>query len=415
MLQTALATDDRNTSLGVRAKVNGLSLCIPVYNESDGIAETLQRCLDCEPALREAGVGALEIIVVDDGSKDDTAALVRQFPVRLIEHETNRGYGAALKTGFASARYDLVGFLDADATYPPEYFPALCRAAIENGAELVIGSRMAGAETEMPLVRRLGNLAFARLVTLIGRATVTDSASGMRVFRRDALDLLLPLPDGLNLTPVMSTRALHEEIRIAEVPIPYRQRKGNSKLHLFRDGVRFLETIVWTAMTYNPVRILGLLGLLGLGVAGVVGLALVALRVSGVTTLGPGGAFAVFGAVVSGAAGASLFALGASFNYLVSLFHRRPIRQGLFAKPLFARPIEHLFLPFGVASFLLGLTIAFAAAVLARRGWSVDRLWLYLFGSAMLILIGIQLAISWLEMSVLRELSARDTGEVRHP
>ncbi|MEQ1907644.1 MAG: glycosyltransferase family 2 protein [Vicinamibacterales bacterium] len=415
MLQTALAQDDRNSLLGFKARVNGLSLCIPVYNESDGIAETLQRCLACEPALRDIGVGALEVIVVDDGSKDDTAALVRQFPVRLIQHGTNRGYGAALKTGFASARYDLVGFLDADATYPPEYFPALCRAAIENGAQLVIGSRMAGAETEMPLVRRLGNLVFARLVTLIGRATVTDSASGMRVFRRDALDILLPLPDGLNLTPVMSTRALHEEIQIVEVPIPYRQRKGNSKLHLFRDGVRFLETIVWTAMTYNPVRILGLLGLLGLGVAAAVGLALVALRLRGVTTLGPGGAFAVFAAVVSGAAGASLFALGASFNYLVSLFHRRPIRQGLFAKPIFARPIEHLFLPFGVASFLLGLTIAVAAAVLARRGWSVDRLWLYLFGSAMLILIGIQLAISWLEMSVLRELSARDTAEVRHP
>ena len=329
MLQTALAQEDRTDLSSVRARVNGLSLCIPVYNESDGIAETLQRCLACEPALRDVGVGALEIIVVDDGSKDDTAALVRQFPVRLIEHGTNRGYGAALKTGFASARYDLVGFLDADATYPPEYFPALCRAAIENGAELVIGSRMAGAETEMPLVRRLGNLLFAQLVTLIGRATVTDSASGMRVFRRDALDLLLPLPDGLNLTPVMSTRALHEDIRIVEVPIPYRQRKGNSKLHLFRDGVRFLETIVWTAMTYNPVRILGLLGLLGLGVAAVVGLALVAMRLSGVTTLGPGGAFAVFAAVVSGAAGASLFALGASFNYLVSLFHRRPIRQGL--------------------------------------------------------------------------------------
>lgn len=408
-----MAHDNRSTASGFKARVNGLSLCIPVYNESDGIAETLQRCLACEAALRDAGITAFEVIVVDDGSKDDTADLVRKFPVRLIEHGTNRGYGAALKTGFASARYDLVGFLDADATYPPEYFPALCRAAVESNAELVIGSRMAGAETEMPLVRRLGNLLFARLVTLIGRANVTDSASGMRVFRRDALDLLLPLPDGLNLTPVMSTRALHENIRIVEVPIPYRQRKGNSKLHLWRDGLRFFETIVWTAMTYNPVRILGLLGLLGLGIAGAVGLALVAMRLNGVTTLGPGGAFAVFAAVVSGAAGASLFALGASFNYLVSLFHRRPIRQGLFAKPLFKRPIEHLFLPCGGASFLLGLAIAATAAVLARRGWSPDRLWLYLFGSAMLILIGIQLAISWLEMSVLRELSSRDTREVR--
>lgn len=412
MLQTALAKEKCDGKKVNAARVSGLSICIPVYNESDGIAETLRRCLACESALRAIGVAELEVIVVDDGSKDDTVAQIRQFPVRLIQHPANRGYGAALKTGFSAARYDLVGFLDADATYPPEHFPALCSAALDREAELVIGSRMAGAETEMPLTRRVGNMIFARLVTLIGRATVTDSASGMRVFKRDTLDLLLPLPDGLNLTPVMSTRALHEHVRIVEVPIPYRERKGASKLHVVRDGVRFFETIVWTAMTYNPVRILGLLGLLGVGFAAAVGLALLALRLNGVTELGPGGALAVFAAVVSGAAGASLFALGASFNYLVSLFHRRPIRQGLFSKPLFARPIEHLFLPLGGALVLVGLGVATSAGVLAYRGWPVERLWLYLFGSAMVILIGIQLAISWLEMSVLRELSRRDTREV---
>lgn len=415
MLQTALVQEKRIGLAGSTPRVSGLSICIPVYNESDGIAETLRRCLACEESLRAIGVAALEVIVVDDGSKDDTVAQVRQFPVRLIQHPTNRGYGAALKTGFNAASYDLVGFLDADATYPPEYFPALCGAAIDRNAELVIGSRMAGAETEMPLTRRIGNIIFARLVTLIGRTPVTDSASGMRVFRRETLDLLLPLPDGLNLTPVMSTRALHEDIRVIEVPIPYRERKGASKLHVIRDGVRFFETIVWTAMTYNPVRILGLLGLLGVGFAGVVAMALLALRLSGVTTLGPVGALAVFAAVVAGAAGASLFALGASFNYLVSLFHRRPIRQGLFAKPLFERPIEQLFLPIGGLLLLAGLAVAGTAGVLAFRGWPVERLWLYLFGSAMIILIGIQLGISWLEMSVLRELSRRDTPEVRRP
>ncbi len=412
MLQTALAQGTRNEPAGTQIRANGLSICIPVYNESDGIAETLRRCLACESALREVGVAELEVIAVDDGSKDDTAAQIRQFPVRLIQHQTNRGYGAALKTGFAAARYDLIGFLDADATYPPEHFPSLCRAALDRNAELVIGSRMAGADTEMPLTRRVGNIIFARLVTLIGRAQVTDSASGMRVFTRDTLDLLLPLPDGLNLTPVMSTRALHEHVRVVEVPIPYRERKGRSKLNVVRDGIRFLETIVWTAMTYNPVRILGLLGLVGIGFAAAVGLTLLAMRANGVTELGPGGALAVFGAVVAGTAGASLFALGASFNYLVSLFHRRPIRQGLFSKPLFARPIEQLFLPLAAALLALGCGVAASAGVLAYRGWPVERLWLYLFGSAMVILIGIQLAISWLEMSVLRELSRRDVREV---
>ena len=120
---------------------------------------------------------------------------------------------------------------------------------------------MLGADSEMPLVRRIGNTFFATLLSLVGRSVVTDSASGMRVFRREALGVLSPLPDGLNLTPVMSTRAMHERIAVLEVPISYRERVGRSKLSVTRDGLRFLKTIVWTTLTYNPVRILGVIGL----------------------------------------------------------------------------------------------------------------------------------------------------------
>jgi glycosyltransferase involved in cell wall biosynthesis len=238
----------------------GLSICIPVYNERDAIAETLKRCLALRADLARVGVNELEVIAVDDGSKDGSAAAIAEFPqVRLIRHQVNRGYGAALKTGFAAASHDLVGFLDGDATYPPEQFPNLCREIMEDRADLVIGSRLAGAETEMPLIRRIGNLFFARLLTVVGRAAVTDSASGMRVFRKATLELLSPLPDGLNLTPVMSTRAVHERLRAVERPIPYSERQGESKLSVAGDGLRFLSTIVWTALTYNPVRILGLI------------------------------------------------------------------------------------------------------------------------------------------------------------
>jgi len=278
-------------------------------------------------------------------------------------------------------------------------------------ADLVIGSRMSGAESHMPLTRRIGNLLFAHLLTIIGRTKVSDTASGMRVFRKDTLRVLSPLPDGLNLTPVMSTRAAHEAVRVVEVPIPYEERKGRSKLNVIRDGFRFLETIVWTAMTYNPVRILGLVGLAGIGVAALVGLTLSLMRLQGVTTLGPAGTYAVFAAVVFGAAGVSVFALGASFNYLVSLFHRRPIRQGLFKRPLFNTPIERFFLPSGAAFAAVGILTSLVSVSLSLRGWSIERLWLYLSGSAMLTLIGIQLSLSWLQMSVLRELSERERSE----
>jgi len=409
---TAVASSFEHTAEQAASRVLGLSVCIPVYNEADAIAETLTRCLACESLLRQAGIGAFEVIVVDDGSRDDTVERVRQFPfpVRLIQHVKNRGYGAALKTGFSAAKYDLVGFLDADATYPPEFFPALCKPLLDDEADLVVGSRMAGADSRMPMTRRVGNTLFAHLLTIIGRTSVSDTASGMRVFRKSALDVLSPLPDGLNLTPVMSTRALHEDIRVVEVPISYEERVGRSHLNVMRDGVRFLETIIWTAMTYNPVRILGLAGLAGIGLALAVALTLLVLRLQGVTTLGPTGIFAVFAAVICGAAGTSLFALGASFNYLVSLFHRRPIRQGLFRRPLFNAPIEQYFLPLGAAAVVGGLTISIVSFALSFRGWSFERLWLYLSGSAMLIMIGIQLSSAWLEMSVLRELSERHSG-----
>ena len=232
-----------------------LSVVIPAYNEENGISEIAKRVLAVEPALKDAGVDKLELLVVDDGSRDKTAEVASGIPgVTLIRHPKNKGYGAALKTGFSKASGELIGFLDADGTYPPEYFPQLCRAALK-GTDLVIGSRMAGADSQMPLTRRVGNFFFANLLSLLGRQKVTDSASGMRVFKKEILEQIYPLPDGLNLTPVMSTRALHEGIKIEEVPIPYSERVGRSKLSVIRDGRIFLQSMVWTALSYNPVRL----------------------------------------------------------------------------------------------------------------------------------------------------------------
>ena len=121
-----------------------LSIVIPAYNEEDGITEIATRVLAVTPDLKKAGVDEMELLVVDDGSRDKTAEVASKINgVTLVRHPKNKGYGAALKTGFAQAKGELIGFLDADGTYPPEYFPKLCRAAL-NGAELVIGSRMAG-------------------------------------------------------------------------------------------------------------------------------------------------------------------------------------------------------------------------------------------------------------------------------
>jgi glycosyltransferase involved in cell wall biosynthesis len=385
-----------------------LSVVIPAYNEENGITEIAQRVLAVRGNLEKAGIDELELIVVDDGSRDRTAEIARQIDgVRLIQHPKNKGYGAALKTGFSQAKGELIGFLDADGTYPPEYFPQLCVEALD-GSDLVIGSRMAGADSSMPVTRRIGNLFFARLLTLVGRQKVSDSASGMRVFKREILSLVYPLPDGLNLTPVMSTRAVHEGIRMIEVPIPYSERVGRSKLSVVRDGSVFLQSIVWTVLTYNPVRILGLLGLFGILFALLVAAGLIASRLSGVTVIRAWGVAALYAAMVFGVTGISVFALGSTFNYLVSLFYKRPIRQGLFGKPLFTPSLDHYFGWLGLLGLLAGLILGGISVFLGVNGWTISRLWLYLLGSAMFVLVGVQLIIYWLLMRVLEELSQRE-------
>lgn len=385
-----------------------LSVVIPAYNEENGIKEIAERVLAVRPALSEVGVDQLELLIVDDGSTDKTAKIAGNIEdVRLVRHQQNLGYGAALKTGFGCSTGELIGFLDADGTYPPEFFPELCKVTIE-GAELVVGSRFAGGSSEMPVTRKIGNRFFATLLSIVGRQKVSDSASGMRVFRRDVLERIYPLPDGLNLTPVMSTRAIHEGVRIAEVPIPYSERVGHSKLSVVRDGSIFLHSIIWTALTYNPVRILGLIGLGGMLLALVVGLALVIARLGGVTSIGPWGVAAVFAALVSGVTGVSIFLLGVTFNYLVSLFYKRPVRQGLFGRPLFKTPLDSRFWWMGLLALAAGIMLGLISLILGMNGWDIARLWLYLLASAMFILIGVQLIIYWILLRVLDEISQRE-------
>jgi glycosyltransferase involved in cell wall biosynthesis len=386
-----------------------LSVVIPAYNEEDGIEEIAQRVLNVRDALMKVGVNRLELLVVNDGSRDRTAEIANNIDgVTVVNHPTNKGYGAALKTGFGKAQGELIAFLDADGTYPPEYFPQLCQEVLKNGAQLVVGSRRSGAESHMPPMRRLGNFIWSNLITMLGGQRVIDPASGMRVFRREILEQIYPLPDGLNLTPVMSTRAVHEGVRMKELPIPYSERLGRSKLSVVRDGSIFLQSMVWTALTYNPVKILGLVGSVGIGVAFLVALGLVISRLSGVTELGPWGVAAVFTAMVAGVIGVNLFALGTTFNYLVTLFIKRPIRQGLFGRPLFKTPLERQFGWMGGLSFLLGLVIAIASLVIGIGEENIARLWLYLLGGAMLALVGVQLMVYWILSRVLEELSQRE-------
>ncbi len=242
-----------------------LSIIIPAYNEEDAIREIVDRCLsEKKNIIHQTSVEGVEVIVVNDGSRDKTAEIVKGYgkEVKLINFERNRGYGAALKAGFKEASGDLLSFLDADGTCDPIFFIDLCNKLIKENADIAIGSRL-GPGNMMPFLRRVGNKAYVMLINLIGKVKITDSASGMRVIRKNCLSRIYPLPDGLHFTPAMSCRAvLDENIKIVEVPISYRERKGESKLRVIDDGIRFLKTIIDIALIYEPLRFFGSLGII---------------------------------------------------------------------------------------------------------------------------------------------------------
>jgi hypothetical protein len=386
-----------------------LSVVIPALNEEDGIALIVERVLATRESLKTVGVSGLEVIVVDDGSVDGTSRLVQQMAdVQVVRHPVNQGYGAAIKTGFGRAKGELLAFLDADSTYPPEYFARLCEAIIRDGADVAIGSRRSGGESKMPPIRRLGNLIWSSLLSVIGNEVVQDPASGMRVLRRSCLQQLYPLPDGLNFTPVMSTRSLHEGLKVVETPIPYAERSGRSKLSVVRDGTRFLQTILWTALQYNPARLLELAGFGAFSVAGLIGLLVVVARLRGVTDLGPWGVFGVYALLILAVGGVSLFSLGIAFNHLVALFHHRGIRQTNLVATILGPSPERHFAWVGLALCAVGAAIGFGSLALGVSGWELTRLWLWLLGSALFVLVGVQLVLFWLLILVLDALDERD-------
>ncbi|GAB4110345.1 MAG: glycosyltransferase family 2 protein [Roseiflexaceae bacterium] len=386
-----------------------LSVVIPAYNEEDGIAAIVERVLAIEPELPKFGVDSLECIVVDDGSKDRTPEIVQRYTkVRLIRQQ-NKGYGGALKTGFQAARGELLGFLDADSTYPPEYFPQMCKLALE-GADLVIGSRMAGEKSEMPLVRRIGNFIFANLLSLVAGVKISDSASGQRIIRREALPMLYPLPDTLDFTPAMSTRALHENLKMVEMAIPYKERSGRSKLSVVKDGLRFFKSIVWTALTYNPVRIFGGLGAILL----VFGLVLAGLAAG--LAIGGEGLWnfpMIFGALVLMVGGVTLYTTGTSFSYIVALFHKRPIRQGMFGPRGNGRKIEKHYWWLGILLLISGVAVYAISAIFDLTNPALAASWFMPTVSALMVLTGLQLVSAWSLARVLAELSVREGRAVR--
>lgn len=223
------------------------TIIIPAYNES----QVIERVLD---DLVSSGIlENCECLVIDDGSTDNTAKVCSKFPVRVISHPVNMGYGAALKTGIRHAKTDVVVSMDSDGQHSAKDALRVIDALQE--ADMVIGER--DSASFQVKNRKLGK----RIIRLVGEYLVEqklpDFNSGLRAIRRECiLPMLSIMPNGFSLSTTSTLAFIRQGYRIATVPIHVTEREGRaSSVKFFKDGSRTLFLVLRMCMLFNPLKI----------------------------------------------------------------------------------------------------------------------------------------------------------------
>lgn len=225
-----------------------VSVLIPAYNEEGALAETVAALSALRSSFQD-----MEIVVINDGSRDRTGEIAKTLPVTLLEHERNRGYGAALKTGLQRAKHDYIVIADADGTYPLEDLPKLAADASDH--EMVVGART-GEVVHIPLLRRPGKWIITRLAEYLSSQRIPDLNSGFRIFRKDvALRFLTLYPDGFSFTTTITLAMLTNHYRVKFVPINYHRRVGKSSIHPIRDFTNFTILIIRICAYFKPLNV----------------------------------------------------------------------------------------------------------------------------------------------------------------
>ena len=253
-----------------------VSVVLPCLDEIETVGATVTEAC---AALRAAGVEG-EVIVADNGSTDGSQEAAGAAGARVVP-VAKRGYGAAYLGGFAAAKGDVIVMSDADATYDLSAIAPMLER-LRAGDELVMGSRLKGRiePGAMPAVHRyVGTPLLTWLLNLLYRTGVSDTQCGMRAFRRDVLPRLRLRMPGMEFASEMIVNAARAQLRVGEVPVNYRARKGESKLDMLRDGWRHLRFL----LIYSPTALFLVPGL----ALFVVGLAMVLALLPGPLVIGP--------------------------------------------------------------------------------------------------------------------------------
>ena len=221
-----------------------VTIIIPAYNEEEGIADVITQ-------LKEVSEN-YEILVVDDGSTDNTYKLATDTGVKVICHPYNKGYGAALKTGIRNAEADIVLFMDADGQHQPGDIKKLIQYIEEY--DMVVGART--KKSKISLLRRPGKKILSITANYLASMKIPDLNSGFRALKKSvALEFMHILPNSFSFSTTITLALITSGYSVKYVPIETPWRVGTSKIKPFRDGFRFIILIIRTITLFNPLKV----------------------------------------------------------------------------------------------------------------------------------------------------------------
>ncbi len=228
-----------------------ISIIIPAYNEEKSISNTVKNIIDL---IRKNSWNA-EVIVINDGSTDNTGEIAIKSGATVINHPTNGGYGLSLQHGIEASKMPLIAITDADGTYPTEELPDLIKMIQEKDFDMVVGAR-SGDEYKRGLWKYPARLVFKWLAEFVAGRRIPDINSGLRVMKKDKL-----LPHykrtclGFSFTTSITLIFFLNGYFVGYKPIPYAKRVGKSKVKHFKDSLRTAQILVSVISFYNPIKL----------------------------------------------------------------------------------------------------------------------------------------------------------------
>ena len=365
-----------------------VSVVIPCLNE----AQNIEHCVLAARAALDRMEVPGEVVVADNASEDDSAALAARAGAHVVV-EPRRGYGSAYLAGFAASRGAYIVMADADLTYDFDDIPRFV-AALQDGAEMAIGDRMDNIQPgAMPWLHRyVGNPILTGVLNLMFRTGVNDAHCGMRALRRDVLPRLDLRTTGMEFASEMVIRAAKERLTIAEFPIEYHPRGGESKLSSFRDGWRHLRFL----LVHSPTHLFILPGLILSGL----GLLLMIMVAAGLSFFGRAwGLHALIGGALLTIIGTQILALGLCAHAYGTYFMGE--RDPWFDRMRARFRLEHGLLLgglFTLAGFAMGTVVVVTWISNGFGQLAYEQLALF---AAALLIVGIQIFFSSFLLSIL--------------